>query len=140
MSERGGRESIWSISKDDLKIYSILFPCIWLVETIFYTWKIVPWDKGWVEVIGELILNVGILGVSSAVLSMMVLAGWRFGMVLFDWPSKVKREREKALKTGYETATNDLLSALKNNSAIKKAIDSGELQLPLKMRELLEKD
>ncbi len=61
-------------------------------------------------------------------------------MVLFDWPSKVKREREKALKTGYETATNDLLSALKNNSAIKKAIDSGELQLPLKMRELLEKD
>ena len=30
-----GRESIWSVSQDNLGLYSILFPTIWLVGMVY---------------------------------------------------------------------------------------------------------
>ena len=89
------RESIWSVSQDDLRLYSILFPSFWLAGVIYYAIFISEWDAGWATVIGQLVIGIGAVGVSAAVLSMMVLAGRRLTMVLFDWTTKAEKRREE---------------------------------------------
>ena len=121
MSESGRRESIWSISEDDLKIYSIMFPCIWLAEIGFYLWQVAPWYKGLICVIEKLIMSVGIMGVSAAVLSMMALAGWRGIMVLFDWKTRSKTISERDAEWEKWIADNPI---------VKKAVDEAKLETP----------
>ncbi len=88
------RESIWGVSKEDLDLYSLLFPIYWLVGTAYYAVFMAQWDEGLTTVIGNLIMSVGLIGASAAVLSMMTIAGRRAVMPLFDWPTKEKTRAE----------------------------------------------
>ena len=85
------RESIWSIRKDDLAWYSVLFPLLWVVGAIVYAVTIFSRQLQPAEVIGLLIAGIGLVGLSSAVLSLMILAakgGVRRIMPLFDWADR----------------------------------------------------
>ena len=88
------RESIWGVSKEDLGLYSFLFPIYWLVGTAYYAVFMAQWDEGWITVIGQLIMSGGLIGASAAVLAMMTIAGRRAVMPLFDWPTKDKTRAE----------------------------------------------
>lgn len=88
------RESIWGVSKEDLGLYSFLFPIYWLAGTAYYTVFMAQWDEGWTTVIGNLIMSVGLIGASAAVLAMMTIAARRAVMPLFDWPTKEKTRAE----------------------------------------------
>ena len=88
------RESIWGVSKEDLGLYSFLFPIYWIAGTAYYAVFMAQWDEGWITVIGQLIMSVGLIGASAAVLSMMTIAGRRAVMPLFDWPTKEKTRAE----------------------------------------------
>ncbi len=85
------RESIWSVRKDDLPWYSVLFPLLWVVGSIVYAVTIVSRQLQPAEVIGMLVAGIGLVGLSSAVLSLMILAvkgGVRRIMPLFDWADR----------------------------------------------------
>ena len=88
------RESIWGVSKEDLGLYSFLFPIYWLAGTAYYAVFMAQWDEGWITVIGNLIMSVGLIGASAAVLAMMTIAARRAVMPLFDWPTKEKTRAE----------------------------------------------
>ena len=81
------RESIWSVSRNNLALYSILFPVIWLAGMVYVVGFVaVPW-RGQENLI-SLLAHAGTMGISSAVLSLMILAGKDLVMVLFDWANK----------------------------------------------------
>ena len=85
------RESIWSVRKDDLAWYSVLFPLLWVAGAIVYAVTIVSRQLQLAEMIGMLIAGIGLVGLSSAVLSLMILAakgGVRRIMPLFDWADR----------------------------------------------------
>ena len=60
------RESIWSVERDDLAWYSVLFPVLWLAGVCFYVILVVEWGDGVVPVVAGLILLVGSIGISAA--------------------------------------------------------------------------
>ena len=61
----------------------------------------IDWQKeGWIGGIDKFLLETGILGVSAAVLGMILLVLRRIVMVLFDWPSKRERAVRRAFEAG----------------------------------------
>ena len=112
--EQEDRESIWSIRKDDLSWYSVLFPVLWLVGIVNQLF-LIPWGDGWTSVISLLIAEVGKVGLSAAVLSLIILAGRRAAMPLFDWTyDKVARARaaqEKGRQEGRQEAEEQAFQA-----------------------------
>ncbi len=105
MSSDSQRESIWSIDEEDLALYSRLFPIYWVIGILFYILFIAELDKSWEHILWQIMLNVGLVGVSSAVLAMMCIAGKRSVMPLFDWATREKT-RAKAYAEGYAAARN----------------------------------
>ena len=87
-----GRHSIWSVSLDDQRLFSILFPSIWLVGMAFHIVWSVPWVNGILRAMVPLTESVATTGVASAVLTMMVLAGKGGIMVLFDWSARMRKK------------------------------------------------
>ena len=99
--QSANRISIWSVSEGDLRLYSIVFPALWAIITAFHIFFGIDWQKeGWIGGIDKFLLETGILGVSAAVLGMILLVLRRIVMVLFDWPSKRERAVRRAFEAG----------------------------------------
>ncbi len=96
------RESIWSISSENLRLYSVLFPLFWIAGTTYYAIYMITWPAGWIVVTGHLMMNIGIIGVSSAVLSMMVIAGKEAIMTLFDWRKQLEERKIRRVRAEME--------------------------------------
>ena len=90
------RESIWSVRKDDLAWYSVLFPVLWLIGTVYYTVTIFLRHENFADAIDMLIVRIGVTGLSSAVLSLMIIAGKRgLVMPLFNWYADREAKRKQ---------------------------------------------
>jgi hypothetical protein len=116
MADTSVRESIWSVRQDDLKRFSVLFPSSWAVGFIYQSrqvdqWLEVCWCRHWGCIwinsrsIGDTLLKLlteeaGTVGLSAAIVSLMLIAGRRASMALFDWGydrfTRTKRAREEA--------------------------------------------
>ena len=90
-----GRHSIWSVSAENQRLFSILFPSLWLVGMVFHVGWEIPWTTGAPGAIVRLTESIATTGVASAVLSMMILAAKEGIMVLFDWAAERRRKREQ---------------------------------------------
>ena len=115
MADSSDRESIWSVRQDDLKRFSILFPSSWAVGFIYESrqveqWLEVCWCRSWGCIwlnsrsIGDTLLRLlteeaGTVGLSAAIVALMLIAGRRASMALFDWGydrvTRLKRVREE---------------------------------------------
>ena len=96
------RESIWSISAENLRLYSVLFPVLWIAGTTYYATYMVSWQMGWIAAVGQLMMNIGIIGVSSAVFSMIIIAGKEAVMVLFDWRRQLEERKIRRVRAEME--------------------------------------
>ncbi len=103
----GSRHPIWSVSEDDQEWFAVLFPVLWLSGTVYYALLMVSWEDVPVA-IGKMIVSIGGIGLSAAVLSLMVIAGKGLVMVLFDWANKA---REKSRQKGREEAFDQIRNA-----------------------------
>ena len=89
-----GRESIWSVSESERRWYSALFPIVLLISVLYYAIYVILWHEGTVKGVGILMLSFGALGVSSAILSMVLVAGGRTMVISVEWLyDKVKERR-----------------------------------------------
>ena len=70
------RVSIWSVESEDLKFYSKLFPLLTISGILFYGICFVNWDNKLVG-LWNLISNIGSIGISAAVISLLILVIWR---------------------------------------------------------------
>ena len=111
-------ESIWSVRKEDLKRFSLLFPCSWLIGFIYQSrqveqWLEVCWCRSWgciwinSRAIGDTLLELlteeaGSVGLSAAIFSLMLIAGRRAVMVLFDWSYDKMTRTKRARQEGQE--------------------------------------
>ncbi len=101
------RESIWSVSRANLNLYSTLFPVFWLAGTAYMVvFVLKPWNDP-AQALPTLLMYIGSMGISSAVLSLMIVAGKDFVMVLFDWANKARAKArreglEEGLREGHE--------------------------------------
>ena len=95
------RESIWSVSRANLNLYSTLFPVFWLAGTVYMVvFVLKPWNDP-AQALPTLLMYIGSVGISSAVLSLMIVAGKDFVMVLFDWANKARaKARREGLQEG----------------------------------------
>ncbi len=99
--EQDERVSIWTVTRQDQRVYSWLFPVTWGSGLAVYVLAgPPPTVEGWLSTLERTILGIGTVGISAAVLSMILLAAWRFTLALFDWPKKIDRVREQALTEG----------------------------------------
>ena len=69
--------------------------------------------------IGEFTKDIGIVGLSAAILALMIIAARRFGMALFDWANRDKTRRE-ALAQGREQRDREWKAWLERMEAAKK--------------------
>ena len=94
---RRDRVAIWSVLEEDQRWYSWLFPGLWLAGSLYHAYI-----RFWIEpethillTVGEFTKDLGIVGLSAAVIALMIIAGRRFTVALFDWGN-----REKTLERG----------------------------------------
>ena len=59
-------------------------------------------EESLVLTIGEFTKDIGIVGLSAAILALMVIAARRLGMALFDWANKDKTRAETRAETDKE--------------------------------------
>ncbi len=92
---RRGRVPIWSVLEEDQRLYSWLFPGLWLAGTLYHAYL-----RFWIEpeyhillTVGEFTKDMGIVGLSAAIVALMLIAGRRFTMALFDWGNREKTRR-----------------------------------------------
>ena len=136
------RESIWSVSRPNLNLYSTLFPAFWLAGTIYLVvFVLKPWNDP-AQALPTLLMYIGSMGISSAVLSLMIVAGKDFVMVLFDWANKARAKarregreegREEGLREGYKEGYAAALAELKREAGTgdsERNGGSGEDNLP----------
>ena len=118
------RESIWSVSRTNLNLYSVLFPVLWLAGTVYMVvFVLEPWRNP-TQILPSLFVYMGTIGISSAVLSLMIVAGKDFVMVLFDWANKA---REKARREGYEEGYAAAVADLKDTTSVGDSKHNGDL-------------
>ena len=89
---RPGRVPIWSVLEEDQRLYSWLFPSLWLVGTLYHAYlrfRIEP-ESHILLTVGEFTKDTGIVGLSAAIVALMLIAGRRFIMALFDWGNRSK--------------------------------------------------
>ncbi len=129
MSEEN-RESIWSVSRNNLALYSILFPAIWLAGMVYVVGFVAaPWRGQ--ESLLSLLAYTGTMGISSAVLSLMILAGKDLVMVLFDWANKARRKaRNEGLQEGYEAVKEWIESNPDLQESIRELRKTGAIEPP----------
>ena len=98
------RVPIWSVLDEDQRWYAWLFPGIWLLGTLYHAYlrfRVDP-EESLVLTIGEFTKDIGIVGLSAAILALMVIAARRLGMALFDWANKDKTRAETRAETDKE--------------------------------------
>ena len=87
------RVSIWSVSRADLRWFSVLFPSLWIMGTLYYAAFRASWNNP-ADATFSTLFNADI-GLSAAVLALMVIAGKAVIVVLFDWPIRVREKRRE---------------------------------------------
>ncbi len=100
---RRGRVEIWSVLEEDQRWYAVLFPCLWLAGTLYHAYvrfrigdpTTPPNSSHVLFTVGEFTKDMGIVGLSAAIVALMLIAGRRGAMALFDWGN-----REKTLERG----------------------------------------
>ena len=101
---RPNRVEIWSVLEEDQRWYAWLFPLLWLVGASYHAVLGIWVHEGSVALrIGEFSKDVGIVGLSAAILALMTIAGRRSAMALFDWPNKAKTREEGRQEGRQET-------------------------------------
>ena len=110
-----GRESIWSVTEGERRWYFALFPTVLICSFSYYAGFVIDWTQGVHQSVGILMLAFGALGVSSAIFSMVLVAGGSFMVISMGWlqdkleaqraARKAEREaeREKWIAEGIET-------------------------------------
>ena len=132
------RESIWSVSRNNLALYSILFPALWLAGMVYVVGFVAaPW-RGQESLI-SLLAHAGTMGISSAVLSLMILAGKDLVMVLFDWANKARQRaqergrlegRQEGRQEGYEAVKEWIESNPDLQESIRELREAGAIEPP----------
>ena len=90
------RVAIWSVLEEDQRWYAWLFPGLWLVGTLYHGYlrfRIVA-DENLLITVGEFTKDIGIVGLSAAILALMAIAARRGTMALFDWGNREKTRRQ----------------------------------------------
>lgn len=101
------RVAIWSVLEEDQQLYAVLFPSLWLVGTLYHAYLRFwvgsePEDsQRLVFTIIEFITDIGIVGLSAAILALMLIAARRAIMALFDWANRDKT-RAAGIEEGRE--------------------------------------
>ncbi len=122
------RESIWSVSRANLNLYSTLFPVFWLAGTAYMVvFVLKPWNDP-AQALPTLLMYIGSMGISSAVLSLMIVAGKDFVMVLFDWANKARaKARREGLEEGYKAGYAAALAELERTARPADSERSGDV-------------
>ena len=90
-----GRESIWSVTEEERRWYFALFPAVLICSVAYYANFVIDWTQGVHQSVGILMLAFGALGVSSAIFSMVLVAGGSFMVISMGWlRDKVNAQRE----------------------------------------------
>ena len=92
---RRDRVAIWSVLEEDQRWYSWLFPGLWLAGSLYHAYlrfRIEP-ESHILLTVGEFTKDLGIVGLSAAVVALMIIAGRRFIVALFDWGNREKTRR-----------------------------------------------
>ena len=105
-----GRVAIWSVAEEYHNAFSIMLLMFWLAGmTAYAVYRRATFsdEDGVLATVVQLIQDIGIVGLSSAVLSLMVvaiIAGGRAAMVLFDWPTrkKIQDRRDAEWRAWYQ--------------------------------------
>ena len=88
-----------------------------------------PW-RGQENLI-SLLAYTGTMGISSAVLSLMILAGKDLVMVLFDWANKARqRAQERGRQEGYEAVKEWIESNPDLQESIRELREAGAIEPP----------
>ena len=125
-SRKGGRlVSIWSVWEDDQRFYANSFVLICLLGVIAYLVCIMDWDKGNAHILESLILHIGPIGLSSAILALLILAVRGFILALFDWGRRWRTQETTAKEI--QQLLNDWV---KNDPNMKKLVDEGKIEVP----------
>lgn len=92
MTLQPDRVAIWSVLEEDQRWYAWLFPGLWLLGTLYHAYLrfVTMPDEILILAGSEFIKDVGIVGLASAILSLMTIAARRFAMALFDWGNREK--------------------------------------------------
>ncbi len=91
------RVAIWSVLEEDQRWYAWLFPGLWLLGTLYHAYlrfQVKPEDH-LALTIGEFTKDVGIVGLSAAILALIIVSARRFGMALFDWANRDKTRAQR---------------------------------------------
>ncbi len=110
------RVAIWSVAEEYHNAYSVLLLSLWFIGTIYHAWlRFVESPRETLYLtIHEFVIDIGVVGLSSAVLALMaiaIVAGVKAIMVLFDWPTKAK-VAAKARREARNAVRQELLVAL----------------------------
>ena len=99
------RVAIWSVLEDDQRWYAWLFPGLWLLGTLYHAYlrfRVNPESDSLVVTIGEFTKDMGIVGLSAAIVALMIIATRRLMMALFDWGNREKTRREARAENNRE--------------------------------------
>ena len=97
---RGRRVPIWSVLEEDQRWYSWLFPSLWLAGILYHAYlrfrigAVSPEEPHILLTVGEFTKDLGIVGLSAAIVALMVIAGRRLTLALFDWGNRGKTLRQ----------------------------------------------
>lgn len=83
--------------EEDQRWYAWLFPGLWLLGTLYHAYlrfQVEP-EEHLALTIGEFSKDIGIVGLSAAVLALMIIFARRFGMALFDWGNRDKTRAKR---------------------------------------------
>ena len=90
------RVAIWSVLDEDQRWYAWLFPSLWFLGTLYHVYlrfQVRPDDTP-ILAVSEFIKDIGIVGLASAILALMIIAARRLSMALFDWGNREKTRAE----------------------------------------------
>ncbi len=101
---RPDRVAIWSVLEEDQRWYAWLFPGLWLLGTLYHAYLrfVTRPDEILILAGSEFIKDIGIVGLASAILSLMTIAARRLFMALFDWGNRDKTRAEARAKARAE--------------------------------------
>ena len=88
------RESIWSVTEGERRWYFALFPTVLICSVSYYANFVIDWTQSVHQGVGILMLAFGALGVSSAIFTMVLVAGGSFMVISMGWlRDKVDEQR-----------------------------------------------
>ena len=139
MADSSDRESIWSVRKDDIGLYSGLFLSLWILGMLYYWPSEFCWQRTWLCVLTNiqvtwvwLVKEAGLVGLSSAVISLVTVAVSKEGiMPLFNVvrgriDKKVEAARKEGLAEGRAEVTKWIAWNARREEAERMSLDFNE--------------